>query len=1499
MPHRVHPLQAAIVRIRADGDQIAGVGFLAAERHVLTCAHVVAQALGVPEDAPDPPVGTVRLDFPLLHPDKVVKGHVVRWLPVRCGAGPAPTDGEDIAVLEMDEPPPDGACPAPVVAAEDLWGHNFRAFGFPVGYDDGVWTPGVLRDRLANGWVQIEDINEIGYFVAPGFSGGPIWDDAERAVVGMAVSADGREQLRAAFAIPTPLLLRAWPALDPLARPPCPYRGLLAFREEDARFFFGREAFTEQLAAAVAKRSLVTVIGSSGSGKSSVVFAGLAPRLRADGWLVVPFRPSDRPFQALAAALVPLLERGMSETDRLIQIPKLAHALHERAAELGDVLHRIREMAPAAPRLLLIADQFEEIYTLCRDTAERRAFLDILLGTCVPSTGRPDPEIVAVLTMRADFVDQALSDRAMTDALQGADLKLGPMTEEELRSAIEKPAELLKVTLEPGLSVRILEDLREEPGCLPLLEFALTRLWEQQRTRRLTHAAYDAIGGVKEALTRHAEAVYGALGEGDEDRARRVFVQLVRPGEGTTDTRRLATRSELGEQAWSLVTQLANERLVVTGHDEATGEETVEVVHEALIEGWDRLRGWMERDREFRAWQEQLRAAQRQWEASGRDEGALLRGVRLAKAEDWLGRRAEDLGEAERAYVIESAVLRDRERRAMEAEQAARRRQSRQIMAGLVGFSLLALALAGLALLKWSEADWNAQIARHVQLVAQAARAVETQFDLGLLLALDADRQSDTIEARDTLFAAVHANPRLIGYLHGHSQNVNAVAFRPHSSDGQTILASASKDGYIDRWNVETGHIEGKRLGPLKNGININALAYSSDGAFLASGGWTDQPVILWDADAGDPLCQGNDHQAKVTSVAFSPVGNTFASGDVNGVVILWDWGSAPRVPEGSSPPCVLRQRLDPQPDQPDWPGQVLGLSFSPNGARLAAGGCAKLDKAGSCLQGEVRLWDLADGQPAREREPLVSPTDRVHDVAFSPDGQTLVSSGEDGSIILWDPDQGKKIWTAVGHAGTANGLAFSPDGQTLASGGADKIIVLWDVGTGKQRERLVGHTGAVTSVAFSPDGATLASSGWDMAVILWEVGDNAPRGEPLDAYHGEVSSVAFSSDGSTLAAGTKNGTVVFWDVATGQPRDDSLPGHPGWITALAYNPAVPTVFAAAVCGGLNPMEKCDHGGQVYLWNLANRQQLRQLRDSGGGVIGVASITFSANGATLASADCENEAGEANTQYCTTGAVRLWNTATGEIRAELLEPDFIPVAVAFSPDGSMLAAAGCGGLDAQGKCSDGAIRLWDIDPELGAPLRSEPTPLERHTNEVTGLAFSPDGHTLISGSADGALILWSLPSGEPRLLPKEHNGDVTGVAVARDAAVLASGSKDPGSQERNLVLWDLATGEALVHAPVVHLGPVNAVALSPDGQTLASGSADGTVILWHADIGSLATLACDRAGRNLRPSELDQFGGNTWDPGICPSFPLGWDRGSTVPNPPAAAVPPEIAEERD
>jgi formylglycine-generating enzyme required for sulfatase activity/energy-coupling factor transporter ATP-binding protein EcfA2 len=432
----------------------------------------------------------------------------------------------------------------------------------------------------------------------------------------------------------------------------CPYRGLLYFREEDAPFFFGREAAITQLVHAVQQHNLVAVVGASGSGKSSVVRAGLVPELRKARdrvWEVVTLVPTDRPVHALAAVLMPFLEPDMSEVTRLREMNQLAEDLLGRKTALRDVVDRVLAKQPGTDRLLLIADQWEELFTLCKDDKARRCFIDNILEATATT------KLSVVLTLRGDFFGRAITDyRPLSDRVQGAQVNLGPMKREELRLAIEEPAKKVGLTFEAGLVDLILEQVGDEPGHLPLVEFVLRRLWEDRQGVQLHHAAYKAMGELQGAIAQKAEALFATLSGEDQRKVQQIFLRLVRPGEGEADTRRRATLEEVGAEDHRLTQQLADERLLVTSQRAGGGEQTIEVSHEALIRHWSRLKGWVDADRRFLLWQQRLRIVVEQYEESYKSADLLLRGFPLTEALEWLKNKPDSFSQRERQFIMAS-----------------------------------------------------------------------------------------------------------------------------------------------------------------------------------------------------------------------------------------------------------------------------------------------------------------------------------------------------------------------------------------------------------------------------------------------------------------------------------------------------------------------------------------------------------------------------------------------------------------------------------------------------------------------------------------------------------------------------------------------------------------------------------------------------------------------------------------------------------------------------
>jgi hypothetical protein len=435
----------------------------------------------------------------------------------------------------------------------------------------------------------------------------------------------------------------------------CPYRGLFSFTSDDAKYFYGRDIFIEELLTATKTKNFIFVSGASGIGKSSLVFAGLKPKLQAAGhWEFIDFRPGENPFHALASALIPLYTSNLDPTEQLNQSRRLASHLQDNIEPLplGDVLKMIQKKHPRN-RVLLIIDQLEEIYTLCREDKVRKNFLNVLIAG-FKSSSQQNLSPVLVATMRLDFSEKALSEEFLSDVFRNNNIQIRAMNNDEIKDIIEKPAKQMGVSFEAGLVEHILNEVENQTGILPLLEFALTELWQRRSDRLLTHDAYQAITyntnilksdnskGIKRALASYADNKYQELSKEEQEKAKQVFVQLVRPGEGTDDTKRLAMQEEFDEDSWNLVNKLIGSRLLVVSQN-TDGQNTVEVVHEALIQHWSSLRQWIEADRVFMVFHEDLRRGQKRWIKSKKKRSSLMSGTLLEESIKYLAERSQDL----------------------------------------------------------------------------------------------------------------------------------------------------------------------------------------------------------------------------------------------------------------------------------------------------------------------------------------------------------------------------------------------------------------------------------------------------------------------------------------------------------------------------------------------------------------------------------------------------------------------------------------------------------------------------------------------------------------------------------------------------------------------------------------------------------------------------------------------------------------------------------------
>ncbi len=1236
----------------------------------------------------------------------------------------------------------------------------------------------------------------------------------------------------------------------------CPYIGLAPFREADAPFFFGREAFTDRLTEALRKRSLVAVIvGSSGSGKSSTVFAGLVPRLREQAnWLVLHFRPRGLPFQALAGAFFPALEPDLHEVDQLIDIQKLALALREGNLTLHQVAVRALEKYPDASRLLLIVDQFEELYTLCPDSEERRRFLDELLAAVEAGAEQRISPFVLLITLRADFMGQALTHRPFADALQEGSLILGPMNREELRAAIEKPAEMQGAAFEVGLVARILDDVGEEPGNLPLLEFALALLWERLDQGWVTHAAYEEIGRVEGALARYAEEVYIDLEQSARENARHVFIQLVQPGQGTEDTRRVATRDEFGDESWALIQHLADKRLVVTGRDDGV-HETAEVVHEALIRGWDRLRGWMDEDRAFRIWQESLRAAVCQWENSARDEGALLRGAPLAQAEVWRVERGAILSQLDNEFIQASMNLQDRER-------VRRERRRRWTIIGLATGLVIALLLALLAGQQWRRAEDAGALAiarqatalsASTQAIGQRAAAQTAQAQEG---AQRLTAQANA-EARATAQAFAEGQART-----SKARELAAAAIANLGVDPELSILLAmraldetfSADRTITQEAEEALHrsVQASRLQQTMRSEDdeIWMVYFSPDGTRIIAWSVTQYPgnTRVYDANTGEEFLTFPD----VIPLGVHPVENEwigvksdiekgneiyairdFTSGKPSSIMSIplppeeitmeaYNWNSELLVrPMQNGETEVWELGTGQETLHLGWEGRPYDfrVSFSPSGERLAAGH----------MDGTAKVVDLQNGA---ELLTLPGHTGRVTDIAFSPAGNYIATASGDGTAKVWDVDSGQELVTLSGHTNEIMSLAFSRDERLLATGSWDRTVKVWDLmasiatGNGQELLSLAGHTSLVMDINFSYDGTRLASASFDGTVRVWDIRPEG-RGEGWVFVKGQPPgpewspAIALSPDGARLATTNADITPQVWDTYSGEPLL-SLSGHQDRVQRIEFSPDGAYIVTTG------------HDNTIIGWDATSGAELFSLSGFDCSVIGVScDIAFSPDGNSLAIVD-------------NNGMLKLFEVPTLIASGvETVAPEHLAIAahddwiwdVAFSPDGSIVITTG----------RDKTAKIWDA--ETGMHL----TTLSGHQGWVYGVTCSYDGKRIITTSSDGTARVWDALAGELLFTLVGHTASVMQAAFSLDGTLIVTASMDG-----TVKLWDAETGSEKLTL-FGHPSGVTDVAFSPDGKRLYTSNKDGSDRVYLLIVEELMALAQERLTRTFTLEECQKY----------------------------------------
>ncbi len=1187
-----------------------------------------------------------------------------------------------------------------------------------------------------------------------GRAGGGLPDAVERTIArATAPEPDRRPQqvlelaaeLRLAVASSAPALEQAPDGV--LARNP--YKGLRSFSGADSDDFHGHDRLVDELVERLRRNGsdgrFVAVVGPSGSGKSSVVAAGLLPALRSgavpgsEAWFVAEMHPGRRPYDELAVAMAAVAASSA---------PGWAHDVRS-GASLGDAVAAL--LPDPAAHLLLVVDQFEELFTLT-DASERDSFL----ATIAEAAVHPEGRIRVVVTLRADFYDQPLAHPGIAELVSAGTVAVRPLSPDELERAIAAPAESVGVPVESALTAVLVAHVSHQPASLPLLQYALTELFDQRQEDVLRLTAYEQMGGVSVALARQADRLYEHLDAAAQWAARQLFLRLVTLGdEGAVATRRRVARVELAhlddvspDAMDAAVRAFGDRRLLTFDRDPLTRGPTVEVAHEALLREWTLVRDWIDDAREDVVLHGRLAAAVREWREAGRDPSALLRGEHLRRYEAWAATSAVALDRDELEFLAVAASRRDAERLAEEeraADDALRDRRSLsrlRLALGVVAvFAVVASALTVVALDRGRATEEQSRASRARELAAASLASLDLDPELSTLLALEAvatTRVEDgTVlrEAEEALHRSVAAS-RVVRSLPQGGGGLALVA------DGRRVVTSGGgAAGDVPTvWDLATGEAAIR----IETARHAEYVAASPDGRLLALSGGRES-VVLIDARTGAQIINltvlGGAEQ-----LAFGP-GGTVLAAVVGRTVRRWrrdgdDWLELPLLSTSAQP--VLDS-----------------VVISPDGTQVVAG-------AGD---GWVHVWDMESGQ-------LLDRT-RAHEwpvmaVAYSPDGRWLASAGYDARVVIRDV-RTWKVRNIISTGIPLEDVAFSADGKDVLTAGTDSVATTWRARTGQLLLRLVGHGGGIlTDAEFVPDGRRVLTTGADGTTRLWDISARGARDWlTVPGVRQIYAGVTFSPDGSTFAAPAHPTGVTLWSSTTGE-EVMTLGGTTEKLTTIAFSPDGTKLAAGS-----------DAVKDPPVWDLRTGELIRLV----GHTSFVRAVTFTPDSERVVTGGNED------------GTIRVWDATTGEpTGVQVRAVNRTVGALAFAPDGRLVSGEWnsltvrdgdtlglvgvlpghenlISGLAFSGDTVvtasfDGTARVWD----LGA--RRETLVFRGHRGPVNQAAVSPDGTVVATTGEDGSTRLWELASGRERLVLAGHSSLVFGASFSPDGRLLATASPD-------------------------------------------------------------------------------------------------------------------------